>query len=334
MANDLRSVFRESAAEFLLELEQALLHLSNNPDEMSEIDRLFRVMHTIKGSAAMVDLNDVSHFAHKLESECDFLRQGQARVTPDLIHLALCAHDCISSLIDSHYGGEPVDEEHLAGILQKFSEARQAATIKKSSAASSPERTLELLKESCEELMRFSKSTDRKALINSAGQKITQIFFLLLIQNRESAAEFISQLEIVFRKARCNGLIFSEELVQLAVEMLSEAEALYKDNAEVSEDDFDPEKLLLALQRPLELNQRLTAIAAALEGAAGLPPETRTFRINVSADERGPGSLSGPDRFEKVLARLGDNLSVKQAGHYSAPQQPAEISAAECEDSI
>ncbi len=333
MANDLRSVFRESAAEFLLELEQALLHLSKNPDEMSEIDRLFRVMHTIKGSAAMVDLNDVSHFAHKLESECDFLRQGQARVTPDLIHLALCAHDCISSLIDSHYGGEPVDEDHLAGILQKFSEARQAATIRKNSDAYGPERIPKLLKEACEELMRF-ENTNQKSLLNSAGQKITQLYFLMMIQNRESAAEFISQLEIVFRQARCNGESFPDELVQLAVEMLSEAEALYNDTGEVSENDFDPEKLLMALQRPLELNQRLGEIVGRLKRVASLPQGFNRYRITLTADERGPGSLSGPDRFEKVLKRLGEPLFMKHNSHYSVPQVDAGNNAAECEDSI
>lgn len=333
MANDLRSVFRESAAEFLLELEQALLHLSKNPDEMSEIDRLFRVMHTIKGSAAMVDLNDVSHFAHKLESECDFLRQGQARVTPDLIHLALCAHDCISSLIDSHYGGEPVDEEHLAGILQKFSEARQAATIRKNSDVYGSERILKLLKEACEELIRF-EGTNQKSLQNSAGQKITQLYFLMMIQNRESAAEFISQLEIAFRQARCNGEIFSDEFAQLAVEMLSEAEALFKDTGEVSEDDFDPEKLMMALQRPLELNQRLGVLVGRLKSDASLPQVLNRYRITINADERGPGALSGPDRFEKVLKRLGETLFLKHNSHYSTPQEDSVTNAAECEDSI
>ncbi len=314
MVNDLKTVFRESAAEFLLELEQALLHLSNNPDEMTEVDRLFRVMHTIKGSAGMVDFDDVARFAHKLESECDYLRQGQSRVTPDLIHLALCAHDCISSLIDSHYGGEPVDQAHLEGILHKFAEARKAATVDKNIDARSPEKTLELLHDIVKDMLSSSTAANRLSLIHNAGKKLTRLFFLILIQGKESVAEFLSQLEIFFRKARNTHENIPGPIVDLAVEMLSEAEEMFKDSGEINEEDFDPDKLLQALQRPLEMNQRLSAFVAEAETIkASLPEVKRKYHIRIKAFERGPGALSGPDRFDKVLRRLGEIVESKPA---------------------
>ncbi len=314
MVNDLKSVFRESAAEFLLELEQALLHLSNNPDEMTEVDRLFRVMHTIKGSAGMVDFDDVAKFAHKLESECDYLRQGQARVTPDLIHLALCAHDCISSLIDSHYGGEPVDQEHLEGILHKFAAARKAATVDKNADARSPEKTLELLHEIVRDMLTSSTAANRLSVIHNAGKKLTRLFFLILIQGRESVAEFLSQLEIFFRRARNTNENIPGPVVELALEMLTEAEEMYGDSGEISEEDFDPDKLLRALQRPLEMNQRLNALVAEAEAIkAPLPEVRKKYRVQIKSFERGPGALTGPDRFDKVLRRLGELVGSEPA---------------------
>ncbi len=313
MANDLKSVFRESAGEFLLELEQALLHLNKNPEDITEIDRMFRVMHTIKGSAAMVDLNDVAHFAHTLESECDYLRQGQAKVTPEIIHLALCAHDCLSSLIESHYGGEPVDQEHVESILQKFADARTQATVKSSSDGYGYEKTLKLIKATIKDLTGRSGGSDPEKTVAAAGQKMTQLYYLLVIQNKESAAEFISKLETVFRNARVAESNLPEELLELAVEMMREVEEMYDDSGEVGEADFDPEKILQSMQRPISLNSRLKEITDKMRiKNAALPTLPASYRIKISAEERGPGSMNGQVRFEKVFNRIGVVMPIKQ----------------------
>lgn len=320
MANDLKSVFRESAGEFLLELEQALLHLNKNPDDMTEIDRMFRVMHTIKGSAAMVDLTDVAHFAHTLESECDYLRQGQAKVTPEIIHLALCAHDCLSSLIESHYGGEPVDQEKVESILKKFADARRQATVKSSSDGYGYEKTLKLIKATIKDLTGRSGS-DPEKIVTAAGQKMTQLYYLLAIQNKESAAEFMSKLEAVFRNARVAQSPLPEGLLDLAVEMMREVEEMYDDAGEVAEADFDPEKIMQAMQRPMSLNNRLSEITGELRlKNAALPSLPASYRIKISAEERGPGSMNGLARFEKVLSRIGVVMPVKQKS--SEPETP------------
>lgn len=312
MANDLKSVFRESAGEFLLELEQALLHLNKNPDDMTEIDRMFRVMHTIKGSAAMVDLTDVAHFAHTLESECDYLRQGQAKVTPEIIHLALCAHDCLSSLIESHYGGEPVDQEKIESILQKFADARRQATVKSSSDGYGYEKTLKLIKAAIKDLTGRSGS-DPETMVTAAGQKMTQLYYLLVIQNKESAAEFISKLETVFRSARIAKSSLPEDLLDLAVEMMREVEEMYDDSGEVDAADFDPEKILQSMQRPISLNNRLNEITGKMRlKNAALPSLPASYRIKISAEERGPGSMNGLARFDKVFSRIGVVMPIKQ----------------------
>ncbi len=305
MANDLKSVFRESAGEFLLELEHALLHLNKNPEDMTEIDRMFRVMHTIKGSAAMVDLNDVAHFAHTLESECDYLRQGQAKVSPEIIHLALCAHDCLSSLIESHYGGAPVDQEQVESILQKFAAARRQTTVTSSSDGYGYEKTLKLIKAIGKDLT-GRRGNDPEKVINAAGQKMTQLYYLLVIQNKESAAEFMSKLETVFRNARIAHNALPDELLELAVEIIREVEEMYDDSGEVDAADFDPDKILQSMQRPISLNNRLNEIVAEMRlKNVALPSLPASYRIKISAEERGPGSMNGLARFEKVFSRIG-----------------------------
>lgn len=312
MSNDLKNVFRETAGEFLLELEEALLQLENNPEDTAEIDRMFRVMHTIKGSAAMVDLNDVAQFAHTLESECDYLRQGQAKVSPEIIRLALKAHDCISSLIESHYGGAPVDEDHLASVLKQFADARKATMVQNASEAFGYERTSKLMKAIGKELASAKKHPDREKLTASVGQKFTLLYYLLVIQNKESAAEFLSKLEAVFRAARIERNVLPAELFELAREMLDEVDEMYNDSGEVDESDFDPVKIMMAMQHPIELNNRLNVLAEKIQPCAdGAVKAPEIHRIKIVADERGPGALTGIDRFEKTLARLGTVLKIR-----------------------
>ncbi len=71
---DALKYFRLEAQEHLEGLNTGLLHLEANPDDKSTLQTLFRLAHTLKGSARMVALNDVGMVAHKLEDVLGTLR--------------------------------------------------------------------------------------------------------------------------------------------------------------------------------------------------------------------------------------------------------------------
>ena len=48
------NVYREETLELLAELESSMLELEESPDDAELIDRVFRAMHTIKGSGAIL----------------------------------------------------------------------------------------------------------------------------------------------------------------------------------------------------------------------------------------------------------------------------------------
>ena len=67
------------------ELESSLLELEKSPEDLDLIGRIFRAMHTIKGSGAMFGFEAVAHFTHDIESVYDQIRNGKMKVskTPD-----------------------------------------------------------------------------------------------------------------------------------------------------------------------------------------------------------------------------------------------------------
>jgi two-component system chemotaxis sensor kinase CheA len=94
-------VFLEEANELLAELETALLELEESPDDKDLIGRVFRAMHTIKGSGAMFGFDKVSKFTHEIETVFDLVRNGGMKVSKDLIDLTLSARDQIKSMLHS-----------------------------------------------------------------------------------------------------------------------------------------------------------------------------------------------------------------------------------------
>jgi len=98
--------FVEEAAELLAELETSLLELEERPDDLDVIGRVFRAMHTIKGSGAMFGFDDIASFTHEVETVFDMVRNGKLSVTKKLVSLTLAARDHIKSLLDAAESGE------------------------------------------------------------------------------------------------------------------------------------------------------------------------------------------------------------------------------------
>ncbi|MBF0369315.1 MAG: chemotaxis protein CheA [Magnetococcales bacterium] len=110
------SAFTEEAYELLSELEDSLLTLEEVPDDQDLIGRVFRAMHTIKGSGAMFGFDEVAEFTHDVETVFDLARNGTIPVTKKLIDLTLAARDQIRSMLDAAAGGPPADVENAKQI--------------------------------------------------------------------------------------------------------------------------------------------------------------------------------------------------------------------------
>ncbi len=101
MSDQHKEVFREEAYEHLADLENSLLELEENPEDMELIGRVFRSMHTIKGSGSMFGFDTLAAFTHEVETVLDFVRNGKLPVSKKLISLCLAARDCIKSILDA-----------------------------------------------------------------------------------------------------------------------------------------------------------------------------------------------------------------------------------------
>lgn len=116
-----QDTFREEAEELLTDLESALLELEEHPTDPDLVARVFRAMHTIKGTGAMFGFDRLSAFTHCLENAFDRVRNGKLAVTSELIDLGLRAKDHIRNLLQE---SSPTPELEAAGsaLLARLSE--------------------------------------------------------------------------------------------------------------------------------------------------------------------------------------------------------------------
>lgn len=125
-----REAFKIEAAELLEDMESALLALEETPEDEELISRVFRAMHTIKGSGGMFGFENIESFTHDIETVFDSVRNGEVNVTKKLIDLTLAACDHIQNLLEASTEEEsPVDNRKAKDILEAF---QQIASIPKS----------------------------------------------------------------------------------------------------------------------------------------------------------------------------------------------------------
>ncbi len=126
--------FREETAENVRALSDALIAIESATDDQTrrqELDRAFRAVHTVKGSARMLGLDPIAHLAHTMEHALGEIRQGQRPLDRALADTLLRGGDLIAQLA-IHIPQPP------AALLAQLPELLQALGAPASSMAASP----------------------------------------------------------------------------------------------------------------------------------------------------------------------------------------------------
>jgi len=107
-------VFIFETQQLLEALEETLLQSEKAKSLTKEhIDEIFRVMHTIKGSAAMMSFDNLAKLSHALEDMFDKIREGKTRTDADAVEgiteLVLAASDKFKGEIEKLLSGGESD---------------------------------------------------------------------------------------------------------------------------------------------------------------------------------------------------------------------------------
>jgi len=133
-------IFLAESKEQLETLEGGLVRLEQEGESPQVVQELFRAAHTLKGSAGMIDHQDMVHLTHALENALDDVRKGMIGVSTSLIDLCLDAADGVWLMLDEIAGSEsqPIDIDPLVDQFRLFSQQESSSDNGKQPDVSSP----------------------------------------------------------------------------------------------------------------------------------------------------------------------------------------------------
>src|SRR3989442_12365060 len=103
------AMFFEEASDQVADCEAALLRLEqdSSASDPDLLHRIFRNVHTLKGTSAMLRLDRLAVFSHAVEDVLARLRKGEQVITPLLVNALLEAVDVLRGPLDRAKAGDP-----------------------------------------------------------------------------------------------------------------------------------------------------------------------------------------------------------------------------------
>ncbi len=121
------SMFLEESSDNLQLLNESLLILENDSEDMEILNQIFRVAHTIKGMAATMGYAKMAELTHKMEDVLSKFREGQLKVTHEVVTVLFNCLDVLESMVGDITDGGDGDLEinNIVTQLVKIAEGNE-----------------------------------------------------------------------------------------------------------------------------------------------------------------------------------------------------------------
>jgi chemosensory pili system protein ChpA (sensor histidine kinase/response regulator) len=126
LPEEILEFFIPEAEEHLQIITECLLSLEGQANA-ADIHRLFRSIHTIKGSAAQVGLHRLSAIAHRVEDVIGRLRDGELEASPAIVDICLRSVDILKKFLHHEWTDQSEMREQTGNLLAHLSQFAPAA---------------------------------------------------------------------------------------------------------------------------------------------------------------------------------------------------------------
>ncbi|MDY9925181.1 chemotaxis protein CheA [Methanosarcina sp.] len=93
-------IFRSESEKNIKEISDSLLMLEQDPENMEQMNIMFRAAHTFKGMAATMGFRQIVELTHEMESLIDSARIGRLNIDSSLIDIFFECLDALEGLIE------------------------------------------------------------------------------------------------------------------------------------------------------------------------------------------------------------------------------------------
>lgn len=94
------SLFVEESREHLQNMNDSLLNLEKDISNMSLINEIFRVVHTLKGMSGTMGFKGMADLTHEMENVLDGVRSNKINITEEMIDILFECFDVLDELVN------------------------------------------------------------------------------------------------------------------------------------------------------------------------------------------------------------------------------------------
>jgi two-component system chemotaxis sensor kinase CheA len=117
--------FLVESEELLQRMDQDMVALEAAPEDAELLNRIFRALHTIKGTSGFLGFDPVVRLSHRAEDVLNALRKGEAQLMRPTIDALLASRDFLGKMLaDIRAGG--LQGYDTAALLKELETAQQA----------------------------------------------------------------------------------------------------------------------------------------------------------------------------------------------------------------
>ncbi|MGB9591332.1 MAG: chemotaxis protein CheA, partial [Candidatus Kryptoniota bacterium] len=114
--------------EIFEKLDNDLLQLEKNADDKDLVNRIFRAVHTVKGTAGFLSLDQMSILAHKFEDVLNKLRREELKFQPAMMDVMFEAFDLMKVLLKQVIDRR-IEEINLDQTISKLESISRGDTL-------------------------------------------------------------------------------------------------------------------------------------------------------------------------------------------------------------
>jgi len=122
--------FLVESEELLQRMDQDMVALEANPADAELLNRIFRALHTIKGTSGFLGFESVVRLSHRAEDVLNALRRGEVQLRKRTINALLAARDQLGHMLtDIRSGG--LQSYAIDALVTELEACCQAASVSK-----------------------------------------------------------------------------------------------------------------------------------------------------------------------------------------------------------
>jgi two-component system chemotaxis sensor kinase CheA len=127
--NEVIREFLIETHENLAQLDLDLLTLEKDPTERETLARVFRTLHTVKGTAGFLGLERLQAVAHAAENLLSRLRQGELIFNPQIASALLSVVDAVRQMLDAVEKTETDGDADFSALVHTLEQLHASAQI-------------------------------------------------------------------------------------------------------------------------------------------------------------------------------------------------------------